>query len=122
MGKKILIVDDEPDIVKIVAFRLKKCNYDVFCAFDGNEALQLINKIKPDLILLDILLPDINGYELCKTLRRSGEFKTIPIIFLTASTSESIETQTVQCCGNDYLIKPFEPEELYAKVKRLIGG
>ncbi len=116
--KKILVVDDEPDILKTVSFRLEKASYEILTATNGQEALNLVWEKRPDLILLDLALPGIDGYEVCKRLRADETLKNIPIIFLTASQPYRIKEKVKGFDADDYLIKPFEAEELLAKVKK----
>ena len=120
MAKKILVVDDEPDILKVVVFRLEKAGYKVTAAEDGQKALDSVQREKPDLILLDLRLPVIDGYEVCKRLRSDEAFKKIPIIFLTASTAPTIIEKTKEYKADDYLIKPFEPDDLLKKVEKFV--
>ncbi|UCD55299.1 MAG: response regulator [Candidatus Omnitrophota bacterium] len=120
MAKKILVVDDEPDILKVVTFRLRKAGYKVVTAEDGQKALDLAQREKPDLILLDLRLPVIDGYEVCRKLKSDELFKKIPIIFLTASSAATIIDKTKKFKADDYLIKPFEPDDLLKKVKRFM--
>ena len=121
MAKKILVVDDEPDILKVVTFRLKKAGYDIKTAEDGQKALEEIKKEKPDLIFLDLRLPIIDGYEVCRRLKSDEALKKIPVIFLTASTAPTVASKAEEFKADDFLIKPFEPEELLKKVKKFIG-
>lgn len=120
MERKILIVDDEPDLLKVVSFRLEKAGYKVLCAITGKEALEMAARERPDLILLDLRLPLLNGLEVCVQLKKSEELKQIPVIIFTASTSH-IDEKTKACGADDYIIKPFTPEELSGKIKKLIG-
>ena len=122
MPKTILVVDDEPAIVKVVSFRLKKAGYDVVSAGDGQEGLDLIAKIKPDLILLDLRLPVLDGFQVCQKVKADESLKSIPIIIFTASsTGENIDSRYKEVGADDYLIKPFEPEVLLEKIRKLIG-
>ncbi|MEW6170560.1 MAG: response regulator [Candidatus Omnitrophota bacterium] len=121
MNKKILVVDDEPDILKVITFRLKKINCEIFTAIDGLDALKIAQEIKPDIILLDILLPNMDGREVCLNIKNNPELKNIPIIFMTASAISDTVRIMKECFADDYLIKPFEPEELFEKVKKYIG-
>ena len=118
--KKILVVDDEPDILKVVTFRVKKLEYEVVTATNGQEALDLIQKEEPDLILLDIELPVMNGYEVCQRVKTNEKLKHIPIIFLTASSASKIAEKVKEFNADDYLIKPFDSEELLKKIKNFI--
>jgi len=120
MAKKILVVDDEPDILKIVTFRLKKLRCDILTADNGKDALDLIRRQRPDLVLLDLRLPIIDGYEVCKQVKADDELKNIPIILLTASSTAKISEKTKEFKADGYIIKPFDPEELLKKVKKFI--
>ena len=118
--KKILIVDDEVDIVAIVAVRLKKLGYEIVTAYDGKAGFDTAKKQKPDLILLDIRLPIMDGYEVCAKLRADDELKDIPVIFLTASTADKVGDKYKTYGAQDFLIKPFDPNELLEKIQRII--
>ena len=117
MAKKILVVDDEPDLLRVATFRLKKAGYEVFFAVDGQQALDSTKEYKPDLILLDLLLPDISGEEVCKRIKADVELERIPVIIFTAIT-DKIDEKSKSCGADDYLIKPFAIEELLGKIKR----
>ena len=121
MAKKILVVDDEPDLLKAVTFRLRKLGYDIIEAMDGGQAMDLVQEHRPHLILLDLRLPIIDGWEVCRRVKADDQLKNIPIIFLTASADALNSEMTKQLKGEDFLVKPFEPEELLAIVKKLIG-
>ncbi|MGM0923630.1 MAG: response regulator YycF [Bacillota bacterium] len=114
MEKKILVVDDEKPIADILQFNLKKEGYEVFCAYDGNEALEMVEEIQPDLILLDIMLPNKDGMEVCREVRKKYE---IPIIMLTAKDSEIDKVLGLELGADDYVTKPFSTRELLARVK-----
>ncbi|MEC2075625.1 response regulator YycF [Metabacillus fastidiosus] len=114
MDKKILVVDDEKPIADILQFNLKKEGYEVFCAYDGNEALELVEEIVPDLILLDIMLPNRDGMEVCREVRKKYE---MPIIMLTAKDSEIDKVLGLELGADDYVTKPFSTRELLARVK-----
>jgi two-component system response regulator VicR len=114
MEKKILVVDDEKPIADILQFNLKKEGYIVYCAYDGNEALQLVDEIEPDLILLDIMLPLRDGMEVCREVRKKYE---MPIIMLTAKDSEIDKVLGLELGADDYVTKPFSTRELIARVK-----
>lgn len=120
MSKKILVVDDEPDLLKVTLYRLEKAGYKVISAVNGKEALELITKESPDLVLLDLRLPLFNGMEVCLQAKNDDKLRNIPIILFTAS-SGSIEDKVKQCGAQGYIIKPFTPEELFEKVKQFIG-
>ena len=120
MAKKILVVDDEPIILKVVTFRLQKMGYDIVTAIDGLEAVEVTKKEKPDLIILDVVLPGMNGLEVCKTIKKDDKLKNTPIILLTASL-ENLEEKAKECNADDYSLKPFDPEVLMEKIKKFIG-
>jgi two-component system response regulator VicR len=114
MEKKILIVDDEKPIADILQFNLEKEGYEVHCAYDGNEALQKVEDLQPDLILLDIMLPLRDGMEVCREVRKKYE---IPIIMLTAKDSEIDKVLGLELGADDYVTKPFSTREIIARVK-----
>jgi two-component system, OmpR family, response regulator VicR len=114
MEKKILVVDDEKPIADILQFNLKKEGYDVYCAYDGNEAVKMVEEIQPDLILLDIMLPLRDGMEVCREVRKKYE---MPIIMLTAKDSEIDKVLGLELGADDYVTKPFSTRELIARVK-----
>jgi two-component system, OmpR family, response regulator VicR len=114
MDKKILVVDDEKPIADILQFNLKKEGYEVHCAYDGNEALEKVEEVKPDLILLDIMLPQRDGMEVCREVRKKYE---MPIIMLTAKDSEIDKVLGLELGADDYVTKPFSNRELIARVK-----
>lgn len=119
--KCVLLVDDEPDILKTVVFRLKKAGYQIITAEDGKTGLELARREKPDLILLDLTLPVMDGCEVCQRLKSDDNFKKIPVIFLTASMVDKITDKIKEFSVEDYIIKPFESEELLNKVRKYIG-
>lgn len=114
MARKILIVDDEKNIVDIIAFNMKKEGYEVVKAMDGEEGLRLTFEENPDLILLDIMMPKMDGYEVCKKIR---EKKNTPIIMLTARAEEVDKVLGLELGADDYVTKPFGIRELVARVK-----
>ena len=122
MPKRILVVDDEPDIMDVATVRLKHLGYEIIPAFDAEEALAILQKDTPDLILLDLLLSKMQGDELCKKLKSDDKFKNIPIILFTASAIRTSLPEKIKEMGaDDCIMKPFEPEELLGKVKKFIG-
>jgi len=118
--KKILITDDEPDIVKVIRFRLVKMGYEVVIAVNGREGLEMARTIKPDLVLLDFRMPFLNGDEVCKEIKKDQSTKHIPVILMTASIQNALEEDIKSMGADDYILKPFEPEELIQKIKKLI--
>lgn len=115
MARSVLIVDDEKSIVDILKFNLEKAGYAAFCAYDGREALRLARENGPDLILLDVMLPYIDGFEVCKTLRSEGS--SVPIIMITAREEETDKVLGLELGADDYITKPFSVRELLARVK-----
>ncbi len=113
-GMKILVVDDEKPIAEILKFNLEKEGYEVICAHDGNDAIELAEKEKPDLILLDIMLPGKDGNEVCREIRKT---QNMPIIMLTAKDSEIDKVLGLELGADDYVTKPFSNRELIARVK-----
>lgn len=118
-GKKILIADDEPDIVEIISYNLKLDGYEVVTARDGEEALQKAKSAKPDLIILDVMMPYKNGMEVCKALRSMPQFSQTLIIFLTALGDEFSHVKGLEYGADDYLTKPISPKVLVTKVNSL---
>ena len=122
MPKEILIVDDEPSIVVPIQFLMEQQGYSVLVAENGEDALDMIYKYKPDLILLDIMLPRIDGYEVCEIVRLNPEYRNIKIIFLTAKGREVEIAQGLALGANAYIVKPFSNTELVAKVQELLNN
>ncbi|HBG9321878.1 response regulator YycF [Listeria monocytogenes] len=112
--QKILVVDDEKPIADIVKFNLNKEGFDVYCAYDGDEALELVEEVQPDLILLDIMLPGRDGIEVCREVRKKYD---MPIIMVTAKDSEIDKVIGLELGADDYVTKPFSNRELIARVK-----
>ncbi len=115
MEKTVLVVEDEANIVDILAFNLQREGYRVLSAYDGQAGLDLARSEKPDLILLDLMLPKMNGFDVCKTLRDDGD--TVPILMLTAREEESDKVRGLELGADDYITKPFSVRELMARVK-----
>ena len=115
MGKTVLIVEDEQNIVDILAFNLSRDGYDTIEAYDGVTGLQLALENNPDLILLDLMLPGMNGFEVCKKVRESGS--STPILMLTAREEEADKVMGLELGADDYITKPFSMRELLARVK-----
>lgn len=115
MSKRVLIVEDEKNIVDILSFNLSREGYDTLEALDGKAGLQLALEQDPDLILLDLMLPEMNGFDVCRTLRAQG--RTTPIIMLTAREEETDKVLGLELGADDYITKPFSMRELLARVK-----
>ena len=119
---RILLVDDEPSIVKMVGKRLEVEGFDVRVAMDGQEALDKARAEPPDLIVLDLMLPKLNGYEVCTMLKQDARYRNIPIILFTAKTQEKDEKLGIECGANAYVRKPFRGQELLEKIRMLIAA
>jgi two-component system, OmpR family, alkaline phosphatase synthesis response regulator PhoP len=122
MAKKILLVDDEPHIIMMLENRMKHAGYDVITASDGQEALTKAKKEKPDLIILDLMLPKLDGYKVCRMLKFDEKYKNIPIIMLSARAQEADKKMGETVGADGYVTKPFEPQVLLGKVKDLLSG
>lgn len=121
MAKKILIVDDEAELVDLVKIRLEAVGYEVIKAFDGQEGLDKAKLERPDLILLDIMMPKMDGYKVCGLLKMDARFKTIPVILFSAKAQKE-DAQMAKEVGADlYITKPFEAPVLLVKIKELLG-
>jgi len=119
--KKILVVDDEPNILRLTTYRLEKLGYDILTAVNGKEAFDTIQNEKPDLVLLDLLLPVMSGIDVCKKAKNDEKLKQIPIILFTADSNTMTAERARKFGADDYITKPFDPNELTAKVKKAIG-
>jgi len=114
---KILVVDDEADLVETIQFALELEGYNVLVASNGEEGLNIARQEKPDLILLDLMLPKLDGYKVCRLLKFDERYKSIPILMLTARTQEKDKILGKETGANEYITKPFEMDELMAKIK-----
>jgi DNA-binding response OmpR family regulator len=118
--RKILIADDEIDILKVVIFRLKKAGYKVFAATDGREALDILNKQKIDLLILDLKMPVMDGFEVYNNIRAEDKFRNLKIIVLSASSGVETKEEMKKLDISHYFTKPFDPGDLLAKIKNLL--
>ena len=118
---KLLIVDDEKDLVETLTFRLEANDYEVIKAFDGQDRLDKAKKEKPDLIILDLMLPKMDGYKVCGLLKADARYSKVPIILFTARAQESDKKMGEDVGANAYITKPFEPQVLLGKIKELLG-
>ncbi|MBM3254944.1 MAG: response regulator [Candidatus Omnitrophica bacterium] len=122
MPKKILVVDDELDVLKVISFRLRKAGYEVITASDGQMALEVARENKPDLMLLDIRMPILDGPEVCLRIKNDESLKDIPVIFLTASGGDMVKKDKAgELKAQGFLTKPFEVQELLEAVRSFIG-
>ena len=115
--KNVLIVDDEPHIVNLIKLSLNKDQYDVTGAYSGREALLHIDKKIPDLVVLDLMMPGVNGYELCKALRENPKTRKIPVLILSAKSQMNDKLHAIDVGADDYMTKPFDPMELVKRIK-----
>lgn len=121
IAPKILIVDDEPDVVSLLTMTLKQQGFEVITARDGQQGLEKARGENPDLILLDVMLPHIDGYKVARILKFDEHYKHIPIIMVTAKVQEKEKQMGFEMGVNDYLAKPFDITELVAKIKALLA-
>jgi two-component system alkaline phosphatase synthesis response regulator PhoP len=119
-GQKILVVEDEPDIRKLVNYNLAQERFRVLEAEDGEQGLRMVQREKPDLIILDLMLPGLSGMELCKILRERHETEKLPVLMLTAKAGEADRIVGLEMGADDYLAKPFSPRELVARVRAVL--
>lgn len=119
-GKKVLLVDDEVDFVDLVRTRLEANNFEVKVAYDGEEVLDKVKEISPDIILLDMIMPKINGFDVCRKLKADQNYKDIPIIMLTAKFQANDIRFGTAMGANAYITKPFEPQALLDKMRELL--
>ena len=118
---KILIAEDERDIRDLVAFTLRFAGYEVVVATNGEEAVQMAPQVNPDLILMDVRMPKMTGYEACKVMKANPDIKDIPVVFLTARGQENEIQQGLDAGAEEYLLKPFAPDQLTNRVKAILG-
>ena len=116
MKPKILLVDDEKDIVEFLQYNLTQEGFKVITAYNGKEALEKMN-VNPDLVILDVMMPKMDGYEVCTRIRSMDDYKNVPIIFLTAKSSEMDEVHGLNIGADDFIQKPISPKKLVARVK-----
>lgn len=120
VAHKILVVEDEPDIRKLVHYNLVQERYKVMEAEDGEHALKIVERDKPNLVILDLMLPGLSGLEVCKVLRERPETSKLPILMLTAKAGEADRIVGLEMGADDYLAKPFSPRELVARVRAIL--
>ena len=120
MGKMIAVVDDEPDILELVSIHLKKANFTVETFQEADGFFKFLSKTRPDLLILDLMLPDSDGMDICRYMKKKEQFSAIPIIMLTAKTDETDKVLGLEMGADDYVTKPFSPRELVARVKAVL--
>ncbi len=119
---KVLVVDDEPFICRSLSFVLQKENYDVSEARNGEEALQVIRDIKPDLVFLDVMMPKMNGFDVTREVKADPELKGTKIILLTAKGQDADRAHGVEAGADDYMTKPFSPTKILERARRMLGA
>ena len=122
MSKKILIADDEPNIVAALEFLLQRNGYEVHVARNGDEALKVVEAWKPDLVLLDIMMPQRSGYDVCRCLRESAEWRHIKVVMLSAKGRDAEVSKGLAIGADLYVTKPFSTRDLLGKINALLGG
>lgn len=118
---KILIVDDDPYILMSLEFLMKKNGYDVMIARNGTEALELLEKQIPQLVLLDIMMPDVDGYEICRRIKKTEKLKAIKVVFMSAKTKEADIQKGYDLGASLYITKPFSTRELVKQIHELVN-
>jgi len=123
---KVLVVDDEPDVVDMLRMMLENASYEVVSAYDGKEGVEKAKKEKPDAIVLDLMMPGMNGFEACKEMKNDPELKAIPVIVLTAISRHFSDTKYARSLGldlvsDDYIDKPVDPNVLLSRIANLLG-
>jgi len=119
--RTVLVADDDEDILQLVSFRLERAGYTVVTAADGQQALAAARQHQPDLAVLDVMMPGLNGYEVTRQLRADPATAAIPVILLTARVQEADVSRGFEAGADDYLRKPFSPQELRARVQAILG-
>jgi len=121
MKTKILVVDDEPDALEVLGFKLREAGYTPIFARDGTRAIAIAREEHPDLIVLDLMLPEVDGLEVCKILRRDASTASIPVIMLTARAAEMDRVLGLELGADDYVTKPFSPRELVIRIRKQLA-
>lgn len=119
--KKILIVDDEPNIVMSLEYLFKKKGFEVYIARDGNEALELLENTIPDVILLDVMMPNVDGYQTIKRIKENEQLTHVKVVFLSAKSKESDITKGLNLGADKYLLKPFSSKKIVAEINELLN-
>ena len=122
MGHSVLVVDDEPNILMSLEYLMKQAGYDVRIARDGEEAMLAVEDTPPDLMLLDVMMPKRDGFDVCQSIRGNGALDSVRIIMLTAKGRDIEREKGLALGADDYITKPFSTREVLAKVKDLLGG
>ncbi|HPD54270.1 MAG: response regulator [Bacteroidota bacterium] len=117
---KVLVVDDEPDVVEILSYNLSRENYLVYKAYNGSDGVRVAHEVHPDLVIMDIRMPGINGIEACRQMKQDDETKTIPVLFLTADADEYTTMNAIEAGGDHFITKPIRPQILMGMIAELI--
>ena len=120
-NNKILLVEDEPDIIRLVKFTLEQRNFEVVATSNGLAAIEIASTEKPDLILLDVMMPVINGYDTCVRLKKNEKTKDIPVIILSAKAQKKEVDRALKVGAADFIAKPFSPRELREKIEKILA-
>lgn len=120
MQKKILVVEDDAELVELLRFNLKKAGFAVGTASDGIEAIKKARSLLPDLVLLDLMLPELDGFAVCEVLRRDPNLAHTPVIMLTALSSQLARLAGMEAGANEYMVKPFSPKQLISRIETLL--
>lgn len=120
-GKRILLVDDEAQLVEMVVMRLEASGYEIITAVDGQEGLDKARQVNPDLIILDLMLPKIDGYKVCRMLKFDEKYKNIPILMFSARAQEQDRQMGLHVGADAYITKPFDPKSLLEKIEELLS-
>ena len=117
---KVLVVDDEPDVVEILSYNLSRENYLVYKAYNGSDGVRVAHEVQPDLVIMDIRMPGINGIEAFRQMKQDDETKTIPVLFLTADADEYTTMNAIEAGGDHFITKPIRPQILMGMIAELI--
>jgi DNA-binding response OmpR family regulator len=120
LKERVLVIDDEPDLLELIEVNMKAAGFEVLSASNGKEGLEMARKTKPELIVLDVMLPELGGLEVCKSLRRDPATADIPVLMLTARATEIDRVLGLELGADDYVTKPFSTRELVLRVKNLL--
>lgn len=122
MTQRVLVVEDEPNILDSLSFLMKQAGFDVRLARDGDAALRMVEKAAPDLVLLDIMLPRRDGFDVCRAIRANPHWKDVRIVFLTAKGREPDRRKGMQLGADEYITKPFSNREIVERVQKILDG
>jgi two-component system alkaline phosphatase synthesis response regulator PhoP len=117
---KVLVVDDEPDVVEILSYNLTRENYKVYKAYNGSDGLRVAHEVHPDLVIMDIRMPGVNGIEACRQMKQDADTRDIPVLFLTADADEYTTMNAIEAGGDHFITKPIRPQILMGMIAELI--